>query len=246
MIGVLCLVSMVWAVPEVVDYQPDLSNPKVRLETQLEVLEGLVDNGMHEQALSMIGEVRKQGARDVRLDLIQGRAMHLAGLDDEALALVQKVTKKHPSHGEALAALGLMYADAGRVNDAVDALKRAARILPDDADIQNNLGFALLAQGNAELAAGCFRKALALDPGSVATRNNLGFALVRLDRYDEALKAFRTGNGEADARYNLGVACEMHDDRAGALTSYQAAISAQPGHAAAVEALSRLLKEGSP
>ena len=238
--------SLALAAPEVLDLQPDLSNPKIRLETQLDVLEGLVDAGMHEQALSMIGEMHKQGAADVRVDVIQGRAMHLAGLDAEAIVLLKQVTKRHPNRGEGWATLGLVYADAGMVSDAVAALKKAHRIDPGDADILNNLGFALLAAGQAEQAVEYLRKAIAVDPGAVATRNNLGFALVRLDRYDEALAAFRASGDEADARYNLGVACELHDDIAGALTSYHAAISARPGHALAVPALARLLKEGSP
>lgn len=245
-LAMLILVGTGWAAPEVLDLRPDLSDPKVRLETQLDVLEGLVDAGMHEQALSMIGEMHKQGAKDPRVDVIQGRAMHIAGMDAEAIVLLQRVTKRHPNDAEAWATLGLVYADGGQVAESVAALKRAHRIEPEDADILNNLGFALLAGGQAEQAVDYFRKALGVDPGSVATRNNLGFALVRLDRYDEALSAFRTASDEADARYNLGVACELHDDKAGALTSYQAAISARPGHSLAVLALARLLKEGSP
>ena len=234
------------AAPDMGDLTPDLSDPKVRLETQLDVLEGLVDNGMHEQALSMIGEMHKQGAQDVRVDVIQGRAMHLAGMDGEAVALLAKVTKKAPNRADGWAELGLVYADTGKVPDAVAALRRANRIAPEDAEILNNYGFALLADNKAEQAVGCFQKALAIDPGSVSTRNNLGFALVRLDRYDEALASFRSASDEGDARYNLGVACELHADKAGAITNYQAAIGAHPGHPLAVAALSRLLNEGTP
>ena len=238
--------ALAFAAPDATELTPDLSDPKVRLETQIDVLNGLVNNGMHEQALAMIGEMHKQGAQDVRVDVIQGRAMHLAGLDDEAVTLLAKVTKKYPNRADGWAELGLVYADAGRVADAVSALRRANRITPESADILNNYGFALLADNKPEQAADCFRRALAIDPGSVATRNNLGFALVRLDRYEDALAAFRTAGDEGDARYNLGVACEMHADKAGAITNYQAAVSARPGHPAAVAALSRLLNEGTP
>lgn len=229
------------------EVQPDLTDARERLSTQLDVLEALLDNGMAEQALAMIGEMNKQGAVDVRIDVAKGRAMHQRGLDHDAERVLLAVVKKYPRNGPAWAQLGILLADRGKVPDALAALEKAQKFAPKDGDVANNLGYVRLAAGDAEGAVEAFHAALELDPASVRTRNNLGLALVRLDRHDEALEAFRAAAAdEADARYNLGAACEGAGDRAGAITSYERAISLRPGHPAAVVALSRLLKESSP
>jgi len=226
--------------------QPDLSDDRVRLATQLDVLEALVDNGMPEQAMAMVAEMHKQGADDPRIDVAQGRAMHQRGLDHDAERALEAAVKRAPRSADAWSALGVLQADLGKLGAAESSLARAVKFDPKNPDIQNNYGFVLLAVGRPELAIPAFQAALAADPSSTRARNNLGFAYVRLDRYDEALEMFRAAASEPDARYNFGVACEQNGDRAAALTSYQAAVTAQPGHALAVAALSRLLKEGSP
>jgi Tfp pilus assembly protein PilF len=227
--------------------QPDLTNPRVKLETQLDILEGFLDNQMAPQALAMVGEMHKQGVRSVELDVLEARAMHLEGLHHDAERLLRKVTRSHPGHARAWAQLGIVLADGGQLKEASAALKKAARLAPRDADVHNNYGFVLLALGESEAAVEAFRDALAIDPASQRTRNNLGFALVRLDRYDEAMETFRAAAvSEADARYNFAVACEQKGDRAGAIVGYESAIRAQPGHPEAVPALSRILSESSP
>ncbi len=223
---------------------PDLSDARVRLATQLDVLDTMLENGMAEQALAMIGEMHKQGAKDARIDIAKGRAMHQRGLDHDAERVLREVTKKYPGRAEGWAQLGVLLADVGQVPEAVTSLKRAARLAPSDAGIANNLGFVLLAQGDAEGAVDALRDALELEPAATRTRNNLGFALVRLDRYDEAMETFRAAAGEeSDARYNFGAACEAAGDRPAAITAYERAISIRPGHSQAVPALSRILKE---
>ena len=228
------------------EIQPDLSDPRVREETQMHVLGALLDAGMAEQALEMVSEMRRSGSASVDLDVAQARAMHQRGLSTDAAAMLLAVVKKHPREAEAWAQLGIVHADRGQLPDAEAALRRAAKLSPDNADIFNNLGFVQLSARKYEPAITSFRAALKLDPASKRTRNNLGFALVRVERYDEALEAFRAANNEPDARYNFGAACEAAGDRATALTSYQAAVVVQPGHPQAVTALSRLLEEKSP
>jgi tetratricopeptide (TPR) repeat protein len=227
--------------------QPDLSNPRVKLATQLDILDGLLDAGMSGQALSMVGEMHKQGVSEVELDILEARAMHIEGLNHDAERLLLTVTRKFPRNAGGWAQLGIVLADAGRLPEAAEALKKASRLAPRDADVHNNYGYVLLASGATEASLEAFRDALAIDPASERTRNNLGFALVRLDRYDEAMETFRSAaSTEADARYNFGAACEQKGDRASAIIAYESAVRAQPGHAGAGPALSRLLSEVSP
>jgi Flp pilus assembly protein TadD len=217
-----------------------------RTESQKALIEGFVDAELHVQALQAIASLREAGEDVAPFAVAQARAMHATGLTDDALALLDTHLRHHRRDGDGWAARGLILSDARKLPESVAALTRAARLLPDDAAVMNNLGFVLLATGDAEGALVRFRSAVQLDPASQRARNNLGFALARLGRDDEALAAFRAANDEADARYNLGVACEQRGDRVTALTQYRAAVEARSTHAAAAARLDTLLSEASP
>lgn len=223
-----------------------VANEPARVEAQVGVLTSLVDSGLSEQALQVLAEVRAQGATDTRLDVLQARAMHATGMSDEARTLLEGHVKRAPRDPAGWAALGAVLADAGNLPGSLAALERARRLTPDDPVVLNNLGYARLSANETEEAVRLFRASLTRDPSQPRTRNNLGFALARLERDMEALQAFRAANVEADARYNLGVACVNRGDRGTALTQFNAALEAAPGHPAAAAALDRLLSEASP
>lgn len=230
-----------------VEVQPDLADPQVRLAAQLDLIEGLLKAEMPHDALRVARELRAQGVDHWRLDLLQARALQRLGVLAEAIPLAESATRRAPRAWEAWSALGVMYADARRLDEAVEALKRALRLHRDDPGLLNNLGYVQMVNGAPEEAVELFQASLALDPTSSQTRNNLGFALARLERDTEALDAFRAAGSEAEARYNLGVACELRKDTASALTQYQAALSARPDFPQARSALDRLLAtEPSP
>lgn len=226
--------------------RPDLSDPAVKARVQLDVLEGLYRAGMLDEALRAAGDIRSQGVKDPRLDILQARVMSAKGMRSEATAMLEGVTRKHRRNAEAWAALGIIHADEERIAESLDALQKAAKFAPNDADVRNNLGFVQMAAGRYDDAIDTFKAAIALDPSEARTRNNLGFALARADRDSDALEAFRSAGSEADARYNLGVACELRMDVTSALAQYQAALQSQPEHPQAKAALARLLHEESP
>lgn len=225
---------------------PDLSQPTERAEAQLDVLEGLLRSNMVTDALAVAAQLRASGMHDPRLDLLQARAMHAQGMNAQALDMLTKLTRRTPRSAAAWSELGLVRADQDDTEGAVAALERARRLAPTDAGVLNNLGYLTMAAGRSARAVELFEAALVQDPSSVRTRNNLGFALARLERDTAALEAFRSAGAESDARYNLGVACELRGDTASALNQYQAALSAAPDHPAAAAALARLLHPESP
>jgi tetratricopeptide (TPR) repeat protein len=227
--------------------QPDLDDPEVKLTLQVDVVNGMVDAKLYEAALKAITDLRDRGVEDQRLDLLQARAMYGQGLRTEAREQVVAYLKKHKRDPDGWALRGLMLADDKLLKEAEEALQRADRLRPKDAAILNNLGYVQMAAGSVEKSVTTFRAALAADPTSLRARNNLGFALARLEKDEEALAAFRAAGDEADARYNLGLACEMRDDRASAITHYRAALAARPNHAEAGPALARLVSsEATP
>jgi tetratricopeptide (TPR) repeat protein len=226
--------------------QPDLDDPAVREATQLQVLSGLIDAGLTSEALKVAADLRALGVKSPGLDLLQARALNLQGQRTEALRLLEALVDDHPRDAEAWALLGLVYADAGRPTEGVKALERAASLKKDDADILNNLGYLYLAVGENGRAVATLQRAITLNPTLRRARNNLGFALARQERDMEALEAFRGAGTEADARYNLGVACELRRDTASALNEYRAVLQLEPDYAKASEALDRLLSKETP
>ncbi len=219
----------------------DLANPRARADAQVAVVAGLVEAGMHREALVAISELRGRGEDPPGLVPLQARAMHATGLSSEALALLDAHVKHRRRDAAGHAVRGLILADLGRVGEAVEALRRASALLPDDPGVRNNLGVALLAAGSAAEAEAAFRAALARDPASLRARNNLGFALARQRKDDEALASFRAAGDEGAARHNLGLACELRGDLAGALVQYHASLAARPDDPATRTALARLL-----
>jgi len=225
---------------------PDFSDPEVKRRVQLDLLQGLYDSKMYDDALGVATEMRQQGVKDDRLDILQGKVQSAKGMHNEAIDLLTALTRRSPRNADAWAALGVAYADGERVPDAIAALERAVKLNPKDPASLNNLGYLCMVGGKSDRAIEVFKQALVLDPASARTHNNLGFALARAERDSDALEAFRGGGTEADARYNLGVACELRNDTASALTQYQAAIQIQPDYPQAKAALARLLHQESP
>lgn len=236
----LALATPAWARPAA-EAAPDLTQPAERARAQLDVLDGLVRSGMVSDALGVAAQLRAAGLDDPRLDLLQARAMHAQGMNAQAVAMLRGLTRRTPRDAAVWSELGLVLADLNDTTGAIDALDHARRRAPADAAILNNLGYLRLAANQPDRAVTLFEAALVQDPSSARTRNNLGFALARLERDTEALELFRAAGTEGDARYNLGVACELRGDTASALTQYQAALAAAPEHASAAAALARLL-----
>jgi Flp pilus assembly protein TadD len=216
------------------------------VKTRVEVIEGMIDAGLTDQALALCAQLRADGLSTPDLDVAQARALNMKGSHQEAHQLLEQVLKKHPGLARAWSVMGVVLADEGKLPEALQALERAHRLEPKDPDILNNLGFVAMASGKEEKAVEYFQEALLQDPTQNVSRNNLGFALAHLERDQEALEAFRSAGGEAEARYNMGVACEWRKDRACAIVQYQAALEATPGYTPAVEALKKLLSENSP
>lgn len=230
----------------IVDYSPDLSQPEARARAQLDILESMVRGGMVTEALNVAAELRAAGVKGPRLDLLQARAMHAQGLTSQAAELLRGVVKAEPRNAAAWSVLGIVLLDAEDVAGALAALERAHRLAPDDPQVLNNLGFLEMTRGRNQRSIELLTSAIVQDPSNRRTRNNLGFALARMDRDTEALAAFRAAGSEADALYDMGLACEIRGDMPGALTHYQAARLASPAHTHAAAAIVRLLHTESP
>lgn len=223
-----------------VEAPPAWQSDQGRVDARIDMADALVRGGNAEQALTMVTQMRTEGVRDPRLEVVQARALREIGLSDDAEALLQELVKRHPREAEAHNQLGILCLDDQRVSEAVEHLERARRLSPADAQILNNLGFALLAAQQPTQAIDVLREALRLDGADRQIRNNLGFALVADRREDEALRVFRAGLAEPDARFNLGLGLELRGDEAAAVDAYVQVLRQWPMHKPALDGLRRL------
>jgi len=207
---------------------------------RVDMADALAKGGSPEAALAMVSQIRGEGVKDSRLDLIQARALRGIGLTDDAESLLRDVLKKHPRQAGAWDQLGILCMDTKRLEEAQTLLARAHQLSPTDALILNNLGFAQLTGGHPEDAVQTLHAALRLDGADRQIRNNLGFALVAAGQDDEALRVFRAGLPEADARYNLALGLELRGDDQAAIDQYAKVLARFPSHQPSIDGLRRL------
>ncbi len=218
---------------------PDWRDKETRNAAQVQVIDTMINSGLTTEALTAVTAIRAKEGSSPALDLVGARALHANGMLEESELQLEKLVRRHPRNGGAWALLGLVRSDRQDVEGATKALTNAVRINPENPAWLNNLGYLYFSTGDLERAGLMLRRALRVDPASERTRNNLAFVLAAQDKDSDALELFRSTGDEADARYNLGVACERRGDVAAALNQYQAALS-QRQHAAATAAIQRL------
>ncbi len=225
----------------------DVSEPPVwstkdgRDTTRIELAAALVEADAPEAALEMVADLRKDGVAGPALDTVHATALCDIGLFDDADEVLQASLARHGRSAPLHNALGILRMDQHRLDEAVAAFEQATRHDPKNADYQNNLGFAHMSAGHHEAAILPLRTALKIDSTSRQTRNNLGFALAALGRDKEAWRVFRASGPEADAHYNLGVGRELRGDTGAAREAYASALSIDPAHQPATQALARLV-----
>jgi tetratricopeptide (TPR) repeat protein len=101
-----------------------------------------------------------------------------------------------------------MLADRGeRLGEAIGYIERAVRIEPWNGAFLDSLGWAYYKQGRLDLAEPALRKAAARRPRDSAVQDHFGDLLFRLERYQEAMSAWRKaldGDGEQIDRDAVG------------------------------------------
>lgn len=211
-----------------------------KIDSRVALADALARGGSPDQSLTLIAQLRTEGIASPELGLVQARALRQAGLVDDAESVLRELIRKHPRLAGAHDQLGVLLLDTKQFEPALASMQRAAQLAPDDAQILNNLGFAQLTAGQATAATQTLRQALQLDGANRQIRNNLGFALVAENRTDEALRVFRSGMPEPDARYNLALGLEMGGQSKAAFDEYAAVLSHWPGHQPSIEGIQRL------
>jgi Flp pilus assembly protein TadD/mono/diheme cytochrome c family protein len=149
-----------------------------------------------------------------------------------------------PEQPAALNAFGVALESDGKFDEAVEQFLHALRLRPDNSRVRYNLANTLAAQGRLEDAAAGFREVLAAHPEDDPAHQHLVQILMELG--DSAASAGRTAQavecyrqlvalepGNPDLRNNFGILLARQGDMVSALAQFEAALKADPSHAAA-------------
>lgn len=189
------------------------SEEATRLLGRVLMRQGKIDEGRAEfnKALAI-------RPNSVMLHTEMGLALYNESRYKEALEAFEKAIALAPNSSRALTQAGAAAQAAGDDSKALSFFERATAIQPR-AETFSNMGTIYYGHGEYAKAANAYEAALLIRPLSAQTHRNLGDAYLRLDRKDDALKAYR----EAVTRAQADVAVSPNDARALArLAVYQA------------------------
>ncbi len=209
-------------------------------QVRLDVAEKLLETENTIGALEILRAMRAEGYDTPELDLLQGKALRIDGLYEEAERLLLRADDKLRKDARPSTELCVLYADAGRVDEAIAQCRIAVERDDKNAQGWNNLGFLLLANGDPQESLEAIGRAVELDGTNSRFRNNLGLAQATLGRDEAAFRTFQSTLPRGLAAFNVAVALERADDIQGALAYYERALSIDPQLAEASAARDRL------
>jgi Flp pilus assembly protein TadD len=178
------------------------------------------------------------------------RDLLLRGHPAEAAVLFREVLQRHPEDFQARNGLALAYLALDNPLRAVGELEEAKRLQPFDSTPWVNLAAIYLKAGNPERALEYNEKALQLDPGSVDARFGKAECFRALNRWPEAIAAYRAtirlNPAHGDARNNLAGLLAQSGDLTGAQEEMEKLVQINPDYQGVQENLNRLkqLKRG--
>ncbi len=126
--------------------------------------------------------------------------------------------------------LGMIYDRKLRFDDAIAHYKAAINIKPDQYILLNNLGLSYYLNSEYQKSAQTLLKAIGTgsDPKNAKVYNNLGLVLGKLDRYEEALEAFKKAGDRPAAYNNLGYCYFLQVKYEKAIAAFEKAIEIKP------------------
>lgn len=112
-----------------------------------------------------------QAANEVRHGMAEaaaqyqlGRVFQSQGRWDAAEVAFGRAAAADPRNADALAALGVIYAERGELSRSTETFRRVLALSPDKAYLHNNVGYALHLEGKHVEAIEALRTAVTLDP----------------------------------------------------------------------------------
>ncbi|MBI1348152.1 tetratricopeptide repeat protein [bacterium] len=152
----------------------------------------------------------------------------------------RQLQKEAPKNAKYTHRLGVTLVREGRAEEGLVELRKAADLKPEDVAILNDLGYALVMTGEYEEAETVLKSALKFDQRNPRTINNLALAMGYEGKSQDAYELFRRNGSEAEARSNLAYVLAQRGEMEPAVREYNLALSKDPSHRPAAEALVQL------
>ena len=134
------------------------------------------------------------------------------GRDRDAMYVLARVIREHPTYLPAYNELAGVYVRADRLEDAAEVLNAALKHAPNDGVIHNNLGMCYMLAGQNEKALEAFSQAARAMPSNPTFRANRAAALGLVGREAEAQDEYRTVIGELATLKNLTILARARGD----------------------------------
>lgn len=165
-----------------------------------------------------------------------------------SLVLLAACTSASPprQEGRARYLLGVSALSEGNPTMALQEFLAAEKLKPEDAEVQAGLGQAYMQKRAYPLAERHFLRAVELSGGEAQNYNNLGALYLTMERYDEAVAAFRHAAEDLlfatpeIALTGMGVASFRLRDYTAAERSFRSALEHNPRYAQAYLRLGEL------
>lgn len=145
---------------------------------------------------------------DLAVKARRGKEAMVSSRFDEAAALYAEITRALPDEPGMLLNLGMALSMAGRPREAVPPLEAALKLRPDLLPASLFLGVSQMDLGRPERAVEPLQKVVAAQPDHQEARRRLADALWLLDRFEPAIREYRTLSAQAPqdprAWYGLG------------------------------------------
>lgn len=131
-----------------------------------------------------------------------GHLFYRTGRHAEAIAAFRRMTELQPDNSRGYQMLGTAYQAAGDDNRALANYQKALELAPD-ARAYSNIGVIRFGQGRFDEAARAWEQAARLEPREPLKHRNLGDAYARLDRAEDARRAYQEAVALARGRLQV-------------------------------------------
>lgn len=145
--------------------------------------------------LDKLDTPKTEPIRMATLDELYAAAMQKAdaGLNDEAVALMEQLVSRDPENATVHNDLGVLYYRRGDMDNALDHYDKAASLVPENGVFQKNLAdFLWIEKGDIQTAMQLYVRALTLDPRDVEALLCCGRICMQLRKNDDARVFFNS------------------------------------------------------
>jgi tetratricopeptide (TPR) repeat protein len=164
---------------------------------------------------------------DAKVALEVGKALADAGLDEQAVPVLEQANRLDPRSVAAADQLALVLQRVNRVEDALPLLQSVVEAEPRNADALINLGLALSQVHRATEAVPFLQRAIDIRPSDATAHQDLAAAYLQINRTGEAVAelkaALKLTPDSPQMHYDLGVAYKLQDDASDAIQELEAA-----------------------